>query len=38
MTEPAVDKITLQVTMTRDDYARYVAIADRRNSSWSNLA
>jgi hypothetical protein len=38
MTEPAADKITLQVTMTRDDYARYVAIADRRNSSWSNLA
>jgi hypothetical protein len=38
MTAPAVDKITLQVTLTRDDYARYVAIADRRNSSWSNLA
>jgi hypothetical protein len=38
MTAPAVDKITLQVTLTRDDYARYVAIANRRNASWSNVA
>jgi hypothetical protein len=38
MTTPAVDKIILQVTLTRDDYARYVAIANRRNSGWSSLA
>jgi hypothetical protein len=38
MTAPAVDRIALQVTMTRDDYASYFAIADRRNSGGSNLA
>ncbi len=38
MSVPAVDRIILQVTMIRDDYVRYFAIADRRNSNWSNLA
>jgi hypothetical protein len=38
MSVPAVDRIILQVTMTRDDYVRYFAIANRHNSDWLNLA
>jgi len=38
MSVPAVDRIILQVTMIRDDYVRYLSIADRHDSGWSNLA
>jgi hypothetical protein len=38
MTDPAPDGITLQATMTKDDYARYFAVMRRHKSSWTTWA
>lgn len=38
MIELRADRITLQVTLTKDDYASYFAAVSRRDSNWTNLA
>jgi hypothetical protein len=34
MNDATADHITLQVTLTRDDYARYAVVLSRRESDW----
>jgi hypothetical protein len=35
MVDSSADRITLQFAMTMDDYARYVAVVERRQSDWT---
>jgi hypothetical protein len=37
MSDPAPDQISVTFNMTADDYARYFAVMNRRESSWANL-